>query len=121
MPLERLRSVPVFPHKIDEYELAKMDPTDAYIARKNSELHQAIEWNNDQTLALNNAVVDQNEELERLKKEVQGVNKRLDGWDRRFDILVAKVKSPLVIIGAIITLFGPAIVSWLLEHYFSKK
>jgi hypothetical protein len=121
MPLERLKSVPTFAHKIDEYELARMDPTDAYIARKNSELHQLIEWNNTQTLLINNAVVDQNDDLKGFIKQVESITKRLDAWDRKYEILMAKIKSPFVIAGAIITVFGPTIVSFILEHYFSKK
>lgn len=120
MPLERLTHVPKFEHKIDEYELARMEATDAYIARKHSEFHQALEWNNRQTLELNHAAVNTQEDIESVKEEVKALNARFDAWDNRWNLLVARVKSPISIIGFFFVLFSPVFVTWLLERFFGK-
>lgn len=117
MPLERLKEVPQFHHGIDDYELGKMTPTDAYIARKNAELHKAIDWNNRQTLLLNHLAVDQRDQIEKLEKEVHLLKLQLEKWQVQLDNLKATLRRPLTIALAILTLIAPAIISRLLDHF----
>lgn len=91
MPLERLHSIPKFSHNIDEYELNRMEPVDAYMARRYSQLHQSQDWNNNQTLLLTNAVVDVQEQFQKWKEEQEIKDQLWEERDRAREELYEKI------------------------------
>lgn len=108
MPLEKIEEVPKFDHGLSDYFLAQLkSESDREAVKTYFALKRGLEWNNQATVTMNNAVVD-------LQSDIGAVKDKMHDWEekmkRPMEILFYLFRSPLAVLSFIA---GTAITAYL--------
>lgn len=115
MPLEKIEKVPEFEHGLSDYFLSQLkSESDREAVKTYFALKRGLEWNNQATIMLNNAMVD-------FQSKQDQVHSKIIEWEERMrhplEIVVYLLKKPISILIFILGAAATAYLGALFQHW----
>lgn len=114
MPLEKIEKVPEFEHGLSDYFLSQLkSESDREAVKTYFALKRGLEWNNQATIMLNNAMVD-------FQTKQDLLHSKINDWEEKmkhpFEIFAYLLKKPIAILAAILGMGLTAFLGSLFDH-----
>jgi len=114
MPLEKIEDVPKFEHGLSDYFLSQLkSESDREAVKTYFALKRSLEWNNQATIMLNNAMVD-------FQSAQTAMAKKISDWEDKMnhplEVVGYFLKKPIAILVSIIGMAGVAFLGSLFDH-----